>query len=75
MWVSYEWDESESIDIIKSHKWSYLVGESRRRLIWLRMRFERTDQSRSCGFTMSYEMMRYWDDYAHVYVDSQWVVW
>jgi len=41
------------------------------KFIWLSLRFERTDQKRSNGFTLPYEMMRYWDDYAHDCVDSQ----
>jgi len=55
LWVSYEWDDLDSTDIVESHRWSYSVGESRRRFIWLSLRFERTDQSRSNGFTLSYE--------------------
>ena len=55
LWVSCEWEDPNSTDIMESHKWSYSVGESRRRSIWLSLRFERTDQSRSNGFTLSYE--------------------
>jgi len=61
LWVSCEWDDPNSTDIMESHKWSYSVGESRRRFIWLSLKFERTYQSRSNEFTLSYEMMRYWD--------------
>ena len=59
--MSCEWDNHESTDIMKSHRWSYSVGEIRRRFIWLSLKFERADQSISNGFTLSYEMMRYWD--------------
>jgi len=55
LWVSCEWDDPDSTDIVDSHRWSYSVNESRRRFIWLSLRFERTDQSRSNGFTLSYE--------------------
>ena len=58
LWVSCEWDDFDSTDIMKSHRWSYSVGESRKRFIWLSLRFEKTDQSKSNGFTLSYEMMR-----------------
>jgi len=61
LWVSCEWDDHDSTDIMESPRWSYSVGESRRRSIWLSLRFERTDQSISNGFTLSYEddeMMR-----------------
>jgi len=61
LWVYCEWDDSNSTNIMESHRWSYFVGESRRRFIWLSMMFERTDQSRSNGFTLLYEMMRYSD--------------
>ena len=69
LWVSCEWDDPNSIDIMKSHRWNYSVCESRRRSIWLSLRFERTDKSRSNEFTLSYEMMRYWDNYVHGCVD------
>ena len=71
LWVSCEceWDDPNSTDIMESHRWSYSVGESRRRSIWLSLRFERTDQSISNGFTLSYGMMRYWDNYVHGCVD------
>jgi len=78
LWVSCEWDDSDSTDIMESHRWSYSICESRRRFIWLSLKFERTYQSISNGFTLSYEMMRWWYieiDYVHDYVDSQWVVW
>ena len=55
LWVSCEWDDPDSTNIMKSHRWSYSVGESRKRSIWLSLRFERTDQSRSNGFILSYE--------------------
>jgi len=55
LWVSCEWDDPDSTDIMESHRWSYSVVESRRRSIWLSLRFERTDQSISNGFTLSYE--------------------
>jgi len=55
LWVSCEWDDPDSTDIMESHRWSYSVGESWRRSSWLSLRFERTDQSRSNGFTLSYE--------------------
>ena len=67
--VSCEWDDPNSTDIMESHRWSYSVGESRRRFIWLSLRFERTDWSRSKGFLLSYEMMRYLDNYVHNCVD------
>jgi len=60
LWVYCEWDDPDSTDIMDSQSWSYSVGESRRRFIWLSPRFERTDQSRSIGFTLSYEVMRWW---------------
>jgi len=78
LWVSCEWDDPDSTDIMESHRWSYSVGESRRRSIWLSLRFERTNQSRSNEFTLSYEddeMMRYWDNYTHGCVGFTTVVW
>ena len=69
LWVSCGWDDPDSTDIMESHRWSYSVGESQRRSIWLSLRFERTDKSISNEFTLSYEMMIYWDNYAHGYVD------
>jgi len=30
LWVSREWDDFDSTDIMESHRWSYSVGESRR---------------------------------------------
>ena len=70
--VSCEWDDP---DVMELYRWSYSVGESQRRFIGLSLRFERTDKSISYGFILSYEMKRYWDDYEHGCVDSQWVVW
>jgi len=55
LWVSCEWDDPDTTGIMESHRWSYLVGESRRRSILLNVRFERIDQSISNGFTLSYE--------------------
>jgi len=69
LWVSCEWNDHDSTDIMESHRWSYSVGEIRRKSIWLSLRFEKTDKSISNGFTLSYEMMRYWDNYAHGCVD------
>jgi len=57
LWVSCEWDDPDSTGIMESYKWSYSVGESRRRFIYLSLRFERIDQSIWNGFTLSYEMM------------------
>ncbi len=28
LWVSCEWDDPDSTDIMESHRWSYSVGES-----------------------------------------------
>jgi len=69
LWVSCEWDNLDSTDIMESYKWSYSVGESRRSFIWLSLRLERTDHSISYGFILAYEMMRYWDDCVHDFVD------
>ena len=33
LWVLCEWDDPDSTDIMESHRWSYSVGESRRRSI------------------------------------------
>jgi len=69
LWVSCEWDDPDSTDIMESHRWSYSVGESRRRFICLSLRFEGTDQSRLNRLTLSYEMMKWWDIEID-YVDS-----
>jgi len=69
LYVSCEWNDPDSIDIMESYTWSYSVGESQRRSIWLSLRFERTDKSISNGFALSYEIMRHWDEYAHDCVD------
>jgi len=58
LWVSCEWDDLDSTDIVESHRWSYSVGESRRRFNWLSLRFERTDQIK-----WIYPVIwRWWDD-------------
>ena len=54
--MSYEFDDPDSTDIMESYRSSYSIGESRGRSIWLSLGFERTDQSISNGFTLSYEM-------------------
>jgi len=54
LWVLCEWDDPDFTDIMESHKWSYSVGESWRRFIWLSLRFERTYQSKSQEFTLTY---------------------
>ena len=61
LWMSTEWDDIDFTNIMKSHRWSNYVGEGRKRFIWLSLRFERTYQSKSNGFTMSYEMTRWWN--------------
>ena len=61
LWVSCEWNDPDSTDIMESYRWSYLVGEIRRRFIWLSLMFEITDKSRSYGFTLSYEKIKLWD--------------
>jgi len=75
LWVSCEWDNPDSTNIMESHRWSYSVGESRKRIIWLSLRFK--DLIRANQMDLPWHM-RWWDveiDYAHECVDSQWVVW
>jgi len=51
LWCTMKKDDPDSTGILKSYRWRVLGSESQRRFIWLSLRFEITDQSRSYEFT------------------------
>jgi len=51
LWCTLKWDNPDSTDILESYKWRVLGSESRKKFIWLSLRFERIDKSRSYEFT------------------------
>ena len=74
LWVSCEWDDPDSTDIMESNRWSYSVGESRRRSIgwfWGLKELIRAQMDLPCHM----KMMRYWDNYVHGCVGFTAVVW
>jgi len=66
LWVSCEWDDPDSTNIIESHRWSYSVGKSWWRFIWFCLGFEiEPGLSGHMNLPCHMKMMRYLDNYAH----------
>jgi len=68
LWVSCEWDYPDSTDIMESHRFIPLMRVEGGLFGWIWGLKELI--IRSNGFTLSYEMMRHWDDYVDDYMDS-----
>jgi len=60
LWKLCERDDPDSIGILKSYKLKVLDGESRIRFIWISLRFERIDKSKSYGF-LEGMIMSWWE--------------
>jgi len=62
LWVSYEWDDPDSTNIMESHRWSYSVSDN---LNEVHLVESEVWKNLSEQIKWIYPVRWYWDDYAH----------
>ena len=86
LWVSCEWDDPDSTNIMESNRWSYSVGENQIDEVIQLVRVEGgpfgwawglKELIRAYQMDLPYhmKMMRYWDNYAHGCVGFTAIIW